>query len=174
MDTTFIDTIQSAFQTFLNSHTYAVLKFFLGLYTIVLILDIILLLSRRDLRSDVLKGRFGTSQVPRAERAAAAKKKWSAIEARLKSGNASEYKVALLEADAFMESVLERIGYKGANMAERLDQIDSAHMEDIDAVKEMHQLRNRIVFEQDFVLELSEAEKALKIYETALKKLDVL
>jgi hypothetical protein len=166
-----IASLSGLWTAFLDSYVFAVAKFFLGVYVIVLVADIILLLMNRDLASDFKKDFFGTANVSVASRSKT-RKKWDEILARLQTNNPSEYKVALLEADAMLDKILADIGYKGENMMDRLNQITSDQMEDVEDLKEAHQLRNQVVFERDMVLEKEQVERALKIYETVLTKME--
>jgi hypothetical protein len=167
-----VDFVQRLWEAFSNSYFFAAFKIFMGIYVAVLLIDIVLLLGSRDLREDLRKDLFGAANVSPASQSKM-RKKWRAIEDRLKSGNPSEYKVALLEADAMMDKVLADMGYKGENMMDRLNQINPTQMEDVEALKETHQLRNQVVFEHDFVLDRDRAEKAVKVYETVLSKMEV-
>jgi hypothetical protein len=165
------DLAQRAWEWFSATHFFAALRIFLGIYTAVLLIDIVLLLSMRNLGEDLRKDLFGAADVPVSR--SRLKKQWKAVRDRLKSDNPSEYKVALLEADALVDKVLGNIGYKGENMAERLAQVTPEQMEDVEALREAHQLRNRVVFEQDFALGREQAEKALGVYEAFLTKMEV-
>lgn len=164
--------IQNAFDTFLQSHFFAALKIFLSIYTVVLIIDIILLLSFRDLGEIVRQGKYGTALVPKMTKPEM-NKQWSKIETRLKSGNISEYKVAILEADGIIEGVLKDIGYdSGADMAQKIEMLRVTQPDDAEMIDEVHRMRNRIVFEQDYHPDLKEAESALEKYKSYLKKFD--
>lgn len=164
--------IQTTFDAFLQSYFFAALKIFLSIYTAVLIIDIVLLLSFRDLGEIVRQGKYGTPLVPKMSKAEM-NKQWTKIEERLRSGNASEYKVAILEADAIIEGVLKDIGYdSGADMAKKIEMLRVTQPSDAEMIDEVHQTRNRIVFDQDFQLDHSQAEKAIETYKTYLKKFD--
>lgn len=163
---------QAAFDGFSHSYFFAALKVFLVIYTVVLIIDIVLILSFRDLRSELRQGSYGTSLVPSVS-SSDMNKKWTKIEERLKSGNISEYKVTILEADNIVEGILKDIGYdSGADMGQKIDQLEMMQPDDAAALKEAHQIRNRIVFEQDFHIDLNQTKHVLEIYKDFLKKFD--
>lgn len=163
---------QTAFDGFFNSYFFAALKIFFAVYTIVLIIDIVLILSFRDLRGELRQGSYGTSLVPSLSKSEM-NKRWGKIDERLHSGNLSEYKVAILEADNIVEGILKDIGYdSGADMAQKIDQLEMMQPDDAAALKEVHQIRNRIVFEQDFHIDLGQAKQSLETYKDFLKKFD--
>ena len=56
-------------------------------------------------------------------------------------------------------------------MGERLKQITSAQIANIDAIWQAHKIRNNIVHDPDFRLTRQDAENAVKIYQRALEDL---
>ncbi len=166
-----ITIIQNASETFLHSYFFAALKIFLGVYVVVLLIDIILLLSFRNLRNEMRQGKLGSEFVPSVP-ASVMKKQWSKIESRLQSGSVSEYKVAILEADNIIEKVLADTGHTGEDMAQKIEQLRMTQPDDAELLDGVHQIRNRIVFEQDFHLDFEQTEKALAVYKEYLKKFD--
>jgi len=158
---------------FFNSPFIFVLKILAGIYLAVIFVDIVLLLILRDIPEHLrvgIKGMNITTVTKNKMR-----KRWNKVESLLKSGNASEYKLAIIEADAIADEILAGIGYKGANMAEKLEQIGSAHLDDhLESLKGVHQIRNRIVHETDFEVDERLARTAVGVYENFLKYLELL
>lgn len=164
-----VDVTQLAFllwtnitQFFEHSLVFLAVKFFLFVYVAVLFVDIVLLLVLKGLSSDLKTALYGT------ERPLVSKnkliKRWEAILARLESGNPSQYKVALLEADALAEEILEGIGYKGVTMTERLGAVKGGQLETKDVLTAAHEVRNQIVHDATFTLSRDEAEQHLESY----------
>lgn len=166
-----IGATQDFSRAFLDSYFFAALKIFLGIYTIVLIVDIVLLLYMRDVREDLKKTLYGTKYVPLITKAGMTKK-WAAIERRLESGNPSEYKVAIIEADSLVNDIVKELGYEGDDMAKRLDRMALLQPEDAETLRSAHQIRNRIVFEQDFSVDRTQANEVLETFKEFLKKLE--
>ena len=149
---------------------FTVIKFFLVIYITVLLVDIILLLILRGVGADVrtaIKG-MDIPAVPKSK----ASKEWQGIKKRLENENISQYKAAILEADRIADDILSKIGYKGKNMAERLKQVKSGQLENVEDLKDAHKVRNRIIYEKDFTIDKKTAENIIKIYEDLLKDLD--
>lgn len=164
--------VQTAIDAFSDSYFFAALKIFFGIYSIILIIDIILILSFRDLAGALKQGSYGTEFVPSLSASAMAAL-WAKIDIRLRSGNISEYKVAILEADRIVEGILKDIGYdSGMDMAQKIEQLRSTQPQDAEMLDEAHKIRNRIVFEQDFHPDLDHTKKILEIYKNFLKKFD--
>lgn len=163
---------QSVIDTIAQSYTFAALKVFLAIYSVVLILDLGFLFYFINF-NELRKQRFSGSPFVPSISKSSMKSQWSVIEKRLASGNTSEYKVAILEADKIIEKILGDIGYNGnSDMKQKIEHLNVMQPEDAAAIDEVHKIRNRIVFEQDFHLNLQETEKYLEMYKKYLKKFD--
>lgn len=103
-----------------------------------------------------------------------ATKRWRRISRRLRSGKEKEYKLAIVEADRFLDEVLKRIGYQGETMTARLEQIAVSSLSSIDSVRQAHTIRNTIMHEPDYDVTLDETKRVLGIYEKALREVEML
>lgn len=145
-----------------------------GIYVVVLIIDLALLILLRDVKADMKKNILGTVERPSKGTLKEAKKRWVQIEAHLRSGNPSEWKVAILEADRLADQALSEMGYQGANLAERLAVFQSHDEEKEAKLAEAHAVTNRIVFEKDFSIERKEAERIIGLYREFLTVWEVI
>ncbi len=98
-------------------------------------------------------------------------KQWAKIMGRLETGLESEYKLAVIEADSLLDETLERMGYGGETLGERLKNITSDILPNLEQIWQAHKIRNNIVHDPDYRLNLDEARKALAIYEKAFTDL---
>jgi hypothetical protein len=147
------------------------IKIVLGIYLAVIFIDIILLLILRDVPANLRVGMKGMNLPTTSKNKM--QKRWDKVMDRLKNGNPSQYKVAIIEADAIADEILDGIGYKGANMGEKLEQVGAAHLDDhLEALKGAHEIRNRIVHEIDFDVDERMATAVIGVYENFLKYLD--
>lgn len=160
---------------FYNSSAFSVIKFILGIYVIVVLADIILLLVKRGVGGNIREMVIGMD-IPKelATKKDKMRIRWGKIRKRLETGNESEYKVAVIEADNVIDELLKRMGYKGENLSERLDNIPPGQIENIDGFREAHKVRNRIIHEEGFKLAKESAEAILGTYEKFLKEFEVL
>ncbi len=101
-------------------------------------------------------------------------KTWKKIQSRIETGKESEYKLALIEADSLLGDVLEEKGFPGETLEKKLKQLDQITLPNVEQIREVHQIRNNIVHNPDYVLSLDETRKAMLIYEKALIDLQVL
>jgi hypothetical protein len=100
--------------------------------------------------------------------------KWKKIKKRLETEIESEYKLAVLEADELLSKVMEEIGYPGKNLSEKLEKIPEDTISNLNELKEVRKIRDDIVEDPDYKLNLEEAKKILKVYEKALSDLQAL
>lgn len=158
--------------SFLNSGFFWFIKFILAIYSVVLFVDIILLLVVRGLGGDLKDALKGT-QMPLQSKDTM-QKDWQAIEKRLKTGEVSQFKLAILESDNLVDSVLMDLGFEGANMKERLDKANANQIEQIDNLIEAHKIRNKIIYDSNFVLDKKETNRVMNLYREFLEELEMI
>lgn len=100
-------------------------------------------------------------------------KQWGRISKRLESDQEAEYKLAVIEADSLLDEILERMGYKGETMGDRLKQLNSTILPNIEQIWEAHKIRNNIVHDPDYRLSLNQAKRILANYEAGLRDLEM-
>lgn len=99
-------------------------------------------------------------------------KDWIKTKARLDSGLESEYKLALIEAETVLDDTLNRMGYLGDSLGEKLKKLTPIILPNISSIQDAHRIRNNIVHDPDYRLSLDEAKNSVNIYEEALRSLD--
>jgi hypothetical protein len=99
-------------------------------------------------------------------------KEWLKIKNLLESQKESDYKLALIEADSLLDEILKKMGYKGENLGERLNQLDATVLSNLDQVLEAHQIRSNVLHNPDYKLTFDEAKTCLEIYEKSLRDLE--
>ncbi|MFA6183802.1 MAG: hypothetical protein WC682_01730 [Parcubacteria group bacterium] len=171
IDSIFATIIQIS-NSFLGSGFFWFIKFILAIYVVVLFVDIVLLLIVRGLGGDlrnVVKG---------APMPLVSKKKmqrtWQEIENRLKTKSISQYKVAILEADKLVDEVLMNIGFGGVNMKERLEKANVNQVEEIDNLIEAHEIRNKIIQDDNFHVDKTEAARVIELYREFLDNMEII
>jgi len=98
-------------------------------------------------------------------------KNWAKIIERLEGGE-EEAKLAIIEADSLLNEILKRMGYKGETLGERLEQLTSANISNLEEVLEAHKIRNNIIHDPSYKLTLDQARRILAIYEKAFEGLE--
>lgn len=94
-------------------------------------------------------------------------KRWQKIKARINKKDEAERKLAVIEAQNFLEKVLARRGFKGKTFLEKLEDMgpDILSSEKLDELLYAHQIRNNIVYDPDYKLKEQEARKVIEIFE---------
>lgn len=163
--------IQDLLTNMLDSWWFQAVKIFFAIYVTVLLVDIILVLYLHDAVSDVRKQfRGGDVKISKKKE----RKQWEQIRARLSQKTVSQYKLAILEADYVLDKSLRQVGYRGANLTEKLENVDSMQYVQIDDIRAAHQLRNAIVHDEHYVVDREQAEKVLDDVEAFLKTIGIL
>src|SRR3989338_4970428 len=97
---------------------------------------------------------------------------WQKILVQGGSENENDRKQAVIAADSLIEKILAMAGYGGENLGEKLKNIEPADLDSLDALWEAHKIRNRIAHETGYALPKEDAERALNLFEKALKELE--
>ena len=99
---------------------------------------------------------------------------WHGIEARMRTMQEAEYKLAIIEADKLFDDLLQKMAYKGKDMGDRLKQITTEQLSSINAIWKCHKVRNLISHDVNYHLSLSEAQWVIQIYEDAFIEFGIL
>jgi ABC-type lipoprotein release transport system permease subunit len=180
--TSFLDSVVGGFGYFLSaayhSFFFAVVKFLIGIYVIVVLIDIILLLYQRGLSGNLRETTLGMDMPPELinnKGKQALRKQWSDIRKKIENGDSAQRKIAIIKADDIIDSLIRRMGYKeGENLGERLEKVPAGQIETIAELEAAHETRNRIITEESFELSREDSQNVLKLYEEFLKYHEVL
>lgn len=167
----FISMVPAIWAIVKESAVFTVLKFFLIIYSLVLIANVVMLLLMRGVTENLKVQMYGTARPMLKKNEALAR--WRALENRLESDNPSHYKAAVLEADHFADELLKESGFDGENMGERLANMHPGQLVSYEGLKAAHVIRNRIVNEPTFTLDRSEAKDLLEKYKALLVELEL-
>lgn len=101
-------------------------------------------------------------------------KRWEDVAVKSKSHIESDWKVAVIEADKFMDDLFKQIGFKGKDMGERMKQINPSQISNINEIWQAHKVRNNLVHDPNFKITYGDAEFVVKTYEKTLKELELI
>ena len=167
--------IRNEWVEFSGSTTFAVIKFIIGIYVIILMVNVVLLLFQRGLSGDIRDTVFGMN-IPRdlVNKKSKIKVKWDKVRKRLESGNESEYKVAIIEADNILDDLVKGLGYEGESFGERLQNMPDNEIEAKIDLVQAHEVRNKIIHDENFILSKEKAQETMENYENFLRYFMVL
>ncbi|HLN18869.1 MAG TPA: hypothetical protein VK255_01720 [Patescibacteria group bacterium] len=169
--------ITSSLLYFYNSPTFSVIKFLIGIYVVVIIVDIILMLYQRGLAGDVMDTRFGMSMPKEFTRKKAKLKlaeRWKKLKEDINSGDEARMKAAIIQADDIITRLIRRM-YTGAPFAAKdspadimFDTIPVGQIENLADIKNSHLAKNRIIHDDNFHPTIKEAVDIIKPFEEFL------
>jgi hypothetical protein len=147
------------------------IKIFSLVFSIFLFFLVVVLIIKSDRlwKMKLLKESKGVVNLPKDF-----DKRWLGIQGRMAKGDEANTKLAIIEADKMFDKLLYFMGYHEKDMGEKLKQMTSAQLPNLDDIWLAHKVRNRIVHEPDHHLTRSEAESAILAYEKAFKEFEVL
>lgn len=99
--------------------------------------------------------------------------KWREILKKLDMPDESSWHLAIIEADKFFDSVMNRLGYSGDNFSERLKQIHTTEVSNLNDIWQAHRVRNSLSHDVSFTISQDDARRTVGAYERAMKDLDV-
>jgi len=171
----FLDGFINFFPALYHSASFSFLKFILGIYAAVIFADIVLLLFQRGLGGDIRDTLLGMDIPPELVRKKGKlRRKWDKVREKIKKDDESLYKVAIIEADNIIDDLIKRMKYKGENMGERLAGITPGQIDNIKELQKAHEIRNRIIHEENFKLTREQVEEVMGYYENFLRDFEVL
>lgn len=114
--------------------------------------------------SDLDIGNLPTgSDAPRTENVN--NRRWSNIQTLINSHSVNDWKQAIIEADIILYDLLDRMGYKGDSIGDKLKTVEPSDFLTLDKAWEAHKIRNRIAHKgSEYVLSRDDAEKAIELY----------
>ena len=111
---------------------------------------------------------------PPPEAVTAYDNRWQEIRRHVDSFVEAEWKLAVIEADKFVDDVLKTAGFAGESMGERLMLIKPDQIMNLQYLWDAHKLRNLLVHDANFCLTHQQALFAVNAFESVLKELSAL
>lgn len=101
--------------------------------------------------------------------------KWEKVIKYANSSDASDWRLAIIEADVMLEKLLRIIGYKGESVGEMLKSVDKKEFLTIEHAWEAHKVRNAIAHSGgDFQLNERETKRVIALFEKVFKEFQVI
>lgn len=111
---------------------------------------------------------------PAPAKGGAYRARWEEILRHMDSAKEAEWKFAVIEADKLFESVLQKAGFPGQSLGEKLINIQPGQLQHLDGIWYAHKIRNRLAHDVDYFLRYSEAKQAIDYYDAALQELEAI
>lgn len=97
--------------------------------------------------------------------------RWMETFTYLFSANASDWKLAIIEADSMLDTLMDQLGFKGETLGEKLKQADQGNFRNLTTAWEVHTIRNRIAHEGlAYPISQHEAKRIIALYEKIFRE----
>lgn len=164
------------FMNFLNSelqYSLLPLKIFFILFSILFFCLVVYFY----INSSYLKYRFtrNVSELISGQEAGLSKinAQWIKIIKKTESGGEQNFKLAIVQADDLMLQTLKDRGFQGKDFEELIANVDKKIIPNYEDILEAHEIRNNIVYDLDYKLDLERAKKMLNDYQDAIRNIAV-
>lgn len=153
----------------LYSRPLSIVQFFSAFVSGLLLLFWIRLL----IKTEKIKSKFTKVQTAvRGEslRAEQIFSNWLQVESKLNSNYASDWKLAIIEADSILDRLIESLGYKGDAMGDRMKKIRPGQFPYLDEAWRVHKVRNFLAHDAAYELRRNAAVRTIDIYRKIFKE----
>lgn len=97
--------------------------------------------------------------------------KWAEIVNKVETPEESNWRLAIIEADIILDSLLERLNLPGATTGDKLKAVEPSDFLTLDQAWEAHKARNNIAHQgDDFLFNQREARRIISLYERVFKE----
>ncbi len=136
----------------------------LGLFVLVYATMRLLELRKREKE-------FYSTLLVTPEQAHEVNQRWKHISSLIEGGSESQWREAITEADIMLDDVLNKRGYVGDGVADKLKSVDVADLASLQDAWEAHKVRNQIAHEGSaFQLSETLAQRTLARYENVFRE----
>ncbi|HNW71572.1 MAG TPA: hypothetical protein PKZ36_00875 [Candidatus Paceibacterota bacterium] len=162
-----------------------IVKFILALFSIffifIIIYSVIKIFEVRKKEHEYIEheiAEFRRKQIEKEKiasekRTGSNNEKWEAVLQYLFSDSPSDWKLSVIEADAMLNELMDRLNFKGENLAEKLKSADRENFKKLSSAWEVHLIRNKIAHEGiEFELSHHEAKRVIALYEEIFREYD--
>ena len=97
--------------------------------------------------------------------------RWKHVELLMSSHNPSDWRQAVIEADVMLEDMLDKMGYPGVSIGDKLKNIEKSDFETLDRAWEAHKVRNRIAHDgSEYKISFDEVSRVIGLYHDVFKE----
>jgi hypothetical protein len=100
-------------------------------------------------------------------------REWKEIVKRVKEGDEEERKLAVADADEILNESLNKLGFGGDNLEEKLERVSEDIFPTAEEIKAVHQESKNIIYNPDKELSKKEAMRIIDVYEKTIKELQI-
>lgn len=121
---------------------------------------------------------FGKKPVVKARRISIAQEaidnRWGKIKEKAERESVEGLRVAIIEADAFVDYILKELGVPGEHFSDRLNNVNPDNIRSIDNLWRAHRVRNSLVHTPGYTVDLKDAKNLFRYYEEFLREIRII
>lgn len=102
------------------------------------------------------------------------KERWNSIVEKFRAGTPEAARLAIIDADAFVDTALRHMRVEGEHLADRLSNLESEEIASMPRIWRAHRMRNDLVHTPGFAVAPHDAERTMQDYEAFLKDINVI
>ncbi len=150
----FLNSLEAVNEFLNQSYLFRAFKFFIGFYLVVMVLIIIGILIRiwNDYTAALFKGGNYKPEIGKFQ------KRWNKVNQQIEKGSSDNLAVAVLECSQMLNEILKAIGYEGDSLGERLNKLSPNQINEIEKLKVVNEVKNKLVKDSNFKVNQKEAE----------------
>jgi hypothetical protein len=97
--------------------------------------------------------------------------RWRKIVELGSSTNENDWRQAIIQADVILDEILDKMGYHGEGVGEKLKAVEKADFQTLDQAWEAHKVRNAIAHEgPDFMLSQHEVRRVINLFQQVFEE----
>lgn len=101
---------------------------------------------------------------------------WTKLRTDARTTPPTSYTIAIMNADALIDGLLQEIGFTGHDVAERFGRLNTFGLRQgvVNGIFRAHKIRNQIAHTPNFSINAKDAEKVLDLYEAFLREVKLI
>lgn len=101
--------------------------------------------------------------------------KWQEIKKKSESTQEGDWRIAIIEADIMLDSLLEKLNLPGMTIGDKLKAIEPSDFLTLDNAWEAHKARNKIAHQgSDFLLNQREVARIISLYQSVFEEFKII
>ena len=102
------------------------------------------------------------------------RERWQSIVHKFHTGTPEASRLAIIEADALVDTALKNMRIEGEHLADRLSNLEDEEIKSMPKVWRAHRMRNDLVHTPGFGIAPHDAERTMQDYEAFLREINVI
>ncbi len=102
------------------------------------------------------------------------RERWKTILGKFNSGTPEAARLAIIEADALVDTALKNMRIEGEHLADRLSNLEDEDLKSMPKIWRAHRVRNDLVHTPGFAIAPHDADRTMQDYEAFLREINAI